>query len=425
MKKLVILMLLLIPFLSFAQEENKFGIKFSGFVKSDVFFDSRQTIDAREGHFLLYPAGENLDMNGEDINAKSKFNILSIQTRLTGKITGPDAFGAKTSGLIEGAFFGNIQSDINGFRLRHAFVKLNWTNTELLVGQFWHPLFITSCFPGTVSFNTGAPFQPFARDPQIRLSQNLGDFRLILTAMAQVDFTDSGPFSDFTGSPAIASPRFLINSAVPEFNLRFEYNGKWDNDQEFLVGLSGNYKTLTPRLSSSKLDTSGTAITYKVDEKVSGISSMIYLKYKTKGVTFKLEGVMGQLMQSMTMLGGYAIKSIDQVDGVQEYTPLKTLSVWTEIHTNGPKTQVGIFGGFTKNNGAGEDIQGTYYARSPNIDYVYRIAPRVIINSGKFRVAPEIEYTVAAYGTNDVDGKVLDAEEVANFRFLVGVFYFF
>lgn len=119
---------------SFAQQPI-FGIDFSGFVKTDIIHDSRQTVSIREGHFLLYPAQEELDINGKDINAVSNFNILSIQTRLHGKITGPDAFGAKTSGAIEGEFFGHSDGDINGFRLRHAFVKLNWTNTQLLVGQ--------------------------------------------------------------------------------------------------------------------------------------------------------------------------------------------------------------------------------------------------------------------------------------------------
>ena len=97
--------------------------------------------------------------------------MLSVQTRLVGKITGPDAFGAKTSGYIEAEFFGTSDADVNGFRLRHAYVKLNWTTTELLIGQFWHPMFITESFPEVVSFNTGAPFQPFNRSPQIRVTQ--------------------------------------------------------------------------------------------------------------------------------------------------------------------------------------------------------------------------------------------------------------
>ncbi|MCB0805870.1 MAG: hypothetical protein KDC05_08735 [Bacteroidales bacterium] len=425
MKNLFILLVFMIPLISVSQDEDKFGIKFSGFVKSDIFYDSRQTVDAREGHFLLYPAAESPDINGDDINASPKFNILSIQTRLKGAITGPDAFGAKTSGLIEGAFFGNIGTDINGFRLRHAFVKLTWTNTELLVGQYWHPMFVTSCFPGTVSFNTGAPFQPFARNPQIRLKQSFGDLNLIITAMEQVDFVDGGPDVK-TATLNVASPRYLINSGMPEFNARLEFDTKND-DKEFLLGIGGNYKMLTPRLQSETFydQVSGNPFTYKVDEQVSGVSGMAYLKWKCEKLTFKLEGVMGQMMQSMTMVGGYAVKSSDTANGSMEYTPVKTMSVWTDIHTNGKKYQVGLFGGYTKNNGTVDDNTGQYYARSANIDYVYRVAPRLIINSGKFRIAPEIEYTVAAYGKNELDGTVKDAKEVANFRFLVGVFYFF
>ena len=71
-----------------AQEDGKkkpkFGIKFSGFVKTDTFFDSRQTVDVRSGHFLLYPKNEDLNTEGNDINAKWNYNILSIQTRLAG-----------------------------------------------------------------------------------------------------------------------------------------------------------------------------------------------------------------------------------------------------------------------------------------------------------------------------------------------------
>ncbi len=158
-----------------------------------MFYDSRQTVSVREGHFLLYPKPVLADKDGRDINAVSSFHMLSIQTRLLGRVTGPDAFGAKTSGLIEGEFFGTSDADINGFRLRHAFVRLNWAKTELLVGQFWHPMFVTESFPEVVSFNTGAPFQPFNRSPQVRLTRTLGRWSLAATALAQRDFPSNGP----------------------------------------------------------------------------------------------------------------------------------------------------------------------------------------------------------------------------------------
>ena len=172
-------MLAIIPALSlFAQEdeeEKKFGITFKGFVKNDFILDSRQVVSARDGHFLLYPANEVLDADGNDINGRASFNYLAIQSRLSGHISGPDAFGAKTSGLIEGAFFGQIEDNINSFRLRHAFIKLNWPKTEILLGQYWHHFFVTGCYPGTVSFNTGVPFQFFSRNPQIRMGRHPAD----------------------------------------------------------------------------------------------------------------------------------------------------------------------------------------------------------------------------------------------------------
>jgi hypothetical protein len=41
--------------LSAQEKEPQFGVKISGFVKNDFFWDSRQTVAAREGHFLLWP----------------------------------------------------------------------------------------------------------------------------------------------------------------------------------------------------------------------------------------------------------------------------------------------------------------------------------------------------------------------------------
>jgi len=176
-KRVLLLFLLFIGSI-FAQEksENSFGIKLKGYVKTDIIYDSRQTVAVREGHLLLYPAGENLDQNGKDINDVANFNMLAVQTRLMGVISAPDIFGAKTTGIIEAAFFGHSDADVNGFRLRHAFLKLAWENSSLLVGQYWHPMFVTEVFPGTISFNTGMPFQPFSRNPQIKYTYGIKNF---------------------------------------------------------------------------------------------------------------------------------------------------------------------------------------------------------------------------------------------------------
>ena len=383
--------------------ESPFGIKFGGFVKTDIMYDSRQTVAAREGHFLLYPAGESLDADGEDINERANLNILAIQTRLKGVITGPEAFGAKTSGLIEGAFFGHSNSDVNGFRLRHAFMTLTWDNTSLLVGQFWHPMFVTDCFPGTVSFNTGSPFQPFSRNPQVRLTHSIGTLKVIAAAMSQRDFSSTGPVG--------TSSSYIRNSAIPNMHLQLQMKA-----DALLFGFGGDWKTLAPSLQ--------TGLGYKTEEVVNGFSVLGFAKLSLPGLTWKVEGVLGQNLTDHLMLGGYAVESVSVNTGAESYMPTDVLSVWTDV-SHGKDIAFGCFAGYTKNKGASNNIAGSLWGRGTNIDVIYRIAPRVMWNSGSTRIATELEYTAASFGGLEAKGTVADAEFVGNLRLLVAAYYFF
>jgi len=205
--KPILLLSLLIGFSFLMQaqsnDSDKQGITWSGFVKVDYMFDSRQTISAREGHFNIAPAPENIDaITGEDLNAQSNFNILAIQSRLKGTIKGPEFFGMKTAGVIEAAFFGNSNGTTGEFRLRHAFVKLSNDNIDILMGQYWHPMFVTAVFPGTYSFNTGVPFQAFSRNPQLRVATK-GTFKFIGVLFTERDFKTRGASVSQAGVPQL------------------------------------------------------------------------------------------------------------------------------------------------------------------------------------------------------------------------------
>ncbi|MBU2494125.1 MAG: hypothetical protein KJ571_15975 [Bacteroidetes bacterium] len=385
------------------KNEDEFYIGFKGFVKTDIMIDSRQTVTSREGHFLLYPQPEVKDINNEDINEKANLNMLSIQTRLTAEIKGPKAFGAKTSGLIEGAFFGHSDGDINGFRLRHAFLKLDWGKSSLLIGQYWNPMFITEVFPGVISFNTGVPFQPFARNPQIRFVQKMENVELAFTAAAQRDFASTGPFGTSTS--------YLRNSVMPILDVNLKYIS-----QNLVAGAGVNLKSLTPRIVS----TNG----FKTDESVTSISTMAFAKISEDNFTIKLEGVYGENLTDLLMLGGYAVKSVDAVTAIEEYTGIKTLSAWTDL-SFGKQIKFGLFAGYTKNLGADENLTGTYYSRGSNIESVIRVSPRVQYRSGNTEFACEVEYTSAAYGIPDIKGEVLNTTSVSNLRLLVAAYLFF
>ncbi|MCW8849196.1 MAG: hypothetical protein OQJ81_04390 [Melioribacteraceae bacterium] len=403
-KILTLFLILIISCHAYAQNKennNSFGISFKGFVKTDLIFDTRETVSVREGHFLLYPQSEKLDNLNNDINGSPSLNMLSIQSRLTGTITAPDAFGAKTSGVLEGAFFGHSNGDINGFRLRHAFIKLDWEKTTLLIGQYWNPMFITEVFPGVVSFNTGVPFQPFSRNPQIRVINKLNNITISLTAASQRDFASSGPNG--------ASSEYLRNAVLPILDFNLQYS-----KENVVAGFGVNYKSLKP---ISEYDN------YKVDARVNSYSAMAFAKFNLGEVTIKLEGVYGTNLNDVLMLGGYAIKSVED-RGELEYTSTKILSAWTDI-SFGPKNLFGIFAGYTKNLGTEDINSGTYYSRGTDIEMVWRISPRVQYQMGSTRFAAELEYTTAAYGISNNKGEVENSSNVSNLRSLIAAYLFF
>jgi hypothetical protein len=419
MRRLWIILLLLSSAMAVqAQDESKFGITFSGFVKNDFFVDSRQTICAREGHFLLWPAPQKLDANGQDINSKSTYNILAIQSRLSGKISGPDAFGAKTSGLLEGDFFAQANDNINLFRMRHAYVKLNWIHFEALAGYTWNPLFVTDCFPGTVSFNTGAPMQSFARNPQLRLSYSTGNLKILAAALSQVDYTTRG----------VDGPncKYIRNSTTPDMHLQIHYGAKEaETGKGYIVGGGLAYKSIVPRLESQISEDE----IYQVHELVHGITAMAFTKVTTGALTLKAQVRYGENISDVLAVSGFGVKDVtDPVTGEQSYTPLKSMAYWGEIHTNG-NPQVGIFGGVLFNSGTKEamsDPSNAVYGLATDIHSMYRISPRIIYNSGKVRLALELEYTQAAYGENYNEFYVPDiAVSVGNLRGLLAVYYFF
>lgn len=432
MRKVVFTLLIFLPCLSsFSQTNNNqastYGIKFEGFVREDAVFDSRQVEQLREGMFLYYPLNQKIDANGNDINARSSFNLFAIGARLSGKITGPDAFGAKTSGLLEGEFFGASNANINTFRLRHAFVKLNWSKTELLVGQTWHSLFTEECIPGTLNFNTGTPFQPFNRAPQIRIKRSLTPrVKITLAALTQRDFTSTGP--------AGAGFQYLANSSMPEITLGISYQRpKTDSTALIGFGVLGEFKQLLPRLVTDS--------NVRSTQKIASMAAAAYFQFENKRFGVKIKATYGQNLYDQLMLGGYAIKYDSTIakDGDWAYTNIVSGAAWIDAFVKFGKTNVGIFGGYTKNFGSFNNVSNwnsssSYYSRGSDIDYVYRVSPRISYTVGSLKIGAEFDYTVAAYGnTRNSLGEIeqptstntAKISEVANYRVLGMIQYNF
>ncbi len=388
------------------EEEKKITLKISGFVKGEAMFDSRQTVNAREQMLVFYPANELFDKNGNDVNAHPASNMLAMASRLNFTVTGPDAFGAKASSVLEGDFTGPSNLDNNGFRLRHAYVKLKWEKSEFIMGQYWHPLNIPEMLPAVVSLNTGAPFRSFSRQPQIRFSHLFGKINAIAVLSSQRDYTSAA-----IKTTDVAS-EYLRNSFIPNLDLQFQY--AFGNH---LCGIGGDYKKITPRLMTDSL--------IEANETLESYAAVAFVKFNCPKFIFKFSALWGQNLYEHLMMGGFAVREIDKTTDHRTYTNYDQLAGWFEIIKTGEKLEPGFFAGYAKNLGSEHNIWGAKYARGNNIAYAYRVAPRLTWKSGFVNIQSELEYTVAAYGKENTLGEISNAKEIGNLRLLLAIIYKF
>ena len=391
-----------------APAEKEWDVNLYGFIRTDYIFDTRKSAQVREYNLNLYPLDEQLDTNGDDINAAEASNFLSIVSRLGVKVKGSNVWGAKMTGVLEGDFFGNTESTIGLFRLRHAYANMEWEKTTLTMGQTWYPTFIPEVFPGVANFNTGIMFNPFGWASQVRVKQMLSkELSFSLTAYKEREFTTQTATGGTQNSAS-------TNSALPSFHGQFQYKNK-----NWIAGLGGEFKSLQPLIVSN-----GIAST----EKVTSASLVGYFKYSNDKFCLKGYGITGENMYNLVMLGGFA--GYTQPGETEKYEGIKTTAFWFDLASNGKSIAPGVFFGYTKNGGTGKDGATAVYMRGLSgtrvIDNVWRASARVDFKQNKFRVTPELEYTAATWGDlkSDVtaDG---NENKVGNFRAMISCAYSF
>jgi hypothetical protein len=397
--------------------EKEWDVSLNGFIRTDYIWDTRKSAQVREDNLNLYPLDEALDVNGDDINKADQSNFLSVTSRLGVKVKGPNVWGAKTTGVLEGDFFGNFEgSSIGLLRLRHGYVNLEWTKTTLTMGQTWYPQFIPEVFPGVANFNTGIMFNPFGWATQVKVKQMLTkDFSFTAVAYKEREFTTQ---TAATGSQNSAS----LNSVLPTLHGQFQYKNK-----SVILGLGGEFKSLQPLTNNGS-----TTNLLASNEKVNSTSFFGYAKYSNEKISIKAYGITGGNLANFVMLGGFTGKT--EAGKVETYDPIKTTAFWVDIASNGKSIAPGVFFGYTKNNGSSDDNSTATFANysrgvSGNrvVDKVWRASGRVDFKQNKFRISPEIEYTVATWGDLVKSNATADTnkKDLGNFRTMISCSYSF
>lgn len=403
-------------------QENKIKIKWSGFVAAETYWDSRKTVNSRGGAIMLFPANKSLDANGADLNDRSELYMNAVGTRLRATVSGFNAFGAVGSAVVEGDFAGTKEDYTGLFRLRHAFVKLDWKNDQLIAGKTWHPMFVAACFPRVLHFGGGIPFGLLGRAPQLRYTRKLSDASsLSFTLMSDLDFASKGPDGK--------SSKYMQQSSLPEFAVQAK-----THFGAFELGATAGYKTLMPLTEISGDYNGDKKITVdeklKTDETIGSFYSNAWLTLTTDKFKWNTQAIYGQNMASLSTIGGYAVKNV-KTNGDYEYTNIKTMNFTTDIFTTTGTFRYGFNASFAKNLGAEDNIaMGNnspvgIYSTGANIDYMYQLAPRVEMVSGKFKFGSELIYTASAYGDIQIDATVDNTDVVNATRLMFLVMYSF
>jgi len=405
-KKLFLLAFLLLSFLNSFAADPSVSYQLYGFVRNDFYINSRQNVEALDGLFNIFPKPVSLNAVGKDINAVPNAEMLSVATRLGFDFGGTPILGAKSTAKIEFDFAG-ISSSYYLIRIRQAYLKLNWDKTELLVGQTWHPLF-GSVLPTIPSLNTGSPFQPFNRSPQVRVKRMLtNELSFIGSVNYQMQYMSQGPLG--------ASPSYLKNALLPDIFLGLESKSKY-----WISGVGFDTKTL--KINDASL-TSGSAVAYT--------------QYVDNKLQIKAKAIYGQNLSDHLMIGGYGISNQSTTNKI-EYTNFNTLSSWLNI-VYGTKVQAGIFMGISQNLGTNKTLNidaakkimaygyGFYTDADSQLlmDRLYRIAPHITYNLSNFKLGFEYELTSADYGNIRSNGRVENSSTVTNHRATATISYIF
>ena len=366
-----------------------------GFIRNYFTYDSRSCVQSNEGLFNMLPNDHKLGgVNGQDLNAIPSVRFLSMTTRFGLNVTGPEIWNAKSTAKIESDFCGASSGTAFNLRIRQAYAKLAWENSDLLVGQAWHPM-AGDLMPEVFSLATGAPFNPFNRSPQVRY--NYAPIKgLSFTAAAIHQFQYGS-----VGLDGKTSNTYQRNALVPELFVGMTAKGK-----HLTGGFGVDASTIAPRVIVNNM---------RVDERLTSYSAMVFGSLKVDDLSVRAKATYGENTSHMQQPTGFGIVSVAD-NGVQIYEPMQLGSAWVTM-MYGKKLRYGFFAGWLKNYGLVKNQSKDIVVRNnKGMDQAYRFSPIVTYKVENMTIGLEYEHTATAYGDYQPSGVVTNTHWVANHR---------
>lgn len=397
-----------------AKIEKPSHFKLYGFIRNYFAFDSRESKSGTKDLFYYIPKDEALNAKGEDMNANPTFRFLAITSRVGLDVKDYQFGKTKVGAKIETDFY-CMNGNVAVLRLRQAYATLGWDglgkghkqSASLKVGQAWHP--IVADQPYVIDLETGTPFNPFSRTPQVMLDYNFSKhFTLTGGFIWQMQYLSVGPFYNTEKSKyeSKASDDYIKYGCTPEF-----YAGvTFKSNNGFLGRVGMDVLSIKPRWR----DANGS----KVDDRLTTVNPYVYAQYAAGDFSVNAKVVYASAGEHFNMLSGYGVTDINS-DGSWEYAPLHSTASYVSVKY-GRKLQVQGMIGYMKNLGTSkslfEDPANPGYTSTKNVyisgngfhnlNQIIRVTPTVVYNLGKLSFGLEYDITSAQYGKYAVDDHV-------------------
>ncbi|MDR1698709.1 MAG: hypothetical protein LBR75_02650, partial [Prevotellaceae bacterium] len=366
MKKIIVTLIIAVQFAAvFAQQTDSVAttkpapklklpkVKLYGFIRADFYYNSRQMEEGSDGFALFMPKSSAPDANGTDLNAKAMTGLTATATRFGIDL---EPFYLK---LLRTTVSGRIETDFQGFgssvtmlRIRHAYINMAFKNVDLLIGQFWHPLYSEGVAPTALDLNGGHPYQPFGRHPQAKLTWRPNNLKLFAAGAYQTQFVSTGVDADGGSTRGLLHQKF---AHIPDMTAGIEYGKK-----TWKIGVMSEYKQIVPRIAANVamkddggniiVDGEGNTVLEKlaVNEKVESYALSAYGQFTHSALTLKAHAIYGQNLSDLSMIGGYAAVSGND-KGERKYKPFNVASAWLTADYNiTDNWLISAFGGYTQ-----------------------------------------------------------------------------
>ena len=426
---LVTLALLLTGSAASAQEETPAKIKLYGFIRNYMVFDTHEVSAGTQDLYFYMPKDSKM-VDGVDQNANPSFRMMALTTRLGVNVNDYRIGGLKANGNIEADFY-CMNGSVATFRLRHAYVGLMWDNLELgdlliNVGQTWHPM--AADMPHVTNLETGAPFNPFNRSPQVMFHWTVGKFTWTGGCLYPVQYLPVGPsystsqewnnlteqYETKTTYGTTKSAEFNKYGMIPEL-----YLGVAFKSGGFLGKAGANFFSIMPRWQAPLISIVDEATkelafsfgrTTMLKNRLYAISPFVYLQYTKGSFQIKAKSILAQAGEHMNLLSGYAA-TYNWNKHALEYTPMQDLASFISFQA-GRKFQFLCMLGYMQQLGTTKSVFAYQVNDGRNslwlntsadnkIQRAFRATPTLAYNLGKLTFSLEYNCTGAWFGEGD------------------------